>query len=367
MGGTALIGQYDPTLVLLSVLLAIQGAYVSLVLARNLAAETGIRRQLTLAGAAFVLGTGIWTMHFVGMLALKLPVEVQYDLLLTLVSALAAILAVGLSVVLVASRPSGAPGIALASVAMGLGIATMHYLGMAAINVHAQMRHDPPVVALSVAFAVAASFLSLWLAFGAGRKPPLVLAAIAMALAISGMHYTAMWAVDFTSPPHAMPPPAAPAIPAEVLAMVVAVVAFLISSAFLLAMVPDGRAPLPAKTEHHPPPLPPGDGRIPALKNGATILLRPTDIMYVSADAHYTHLYDGTDTYFCGLSISELERRLDPSRFIRVHRSHIVSKAAIAEFKRLGSHGLVRLSCTPPREVPVSRGHILSVQQVLRV
>ncbi|MGQ9367420.1 MHYT domain-containing protein [Azospirillum sp. ST 5-10] len=343
-------------------------------LARNLAAETGLRRRLTLAGAAFVLGTGIWTMHFVGMLALKLPVAIQYDPLLTLVSALAAILAVGVSVVLVASRPSGPSGVALASIAMGLGIATMHYLGMAAISVHGHMHHDAATVALSVAIAVVAAFLSLWLTFGSGRKPPLVLAAVAMALAISGMHYTAMWAVTFSAPLDAAgPPPASPALPAEGLAMVVAVVAFLISSAFLLALVPEGRAapesagarPLPAPVV--PPAGPAADDRIPALRNGATVLLRPSAILYVSADAHYTHLFDGTDTYFCSLSISDLERRLDPARFLRVHRSHIVCKAAIADFRRLGSHGLVRLACTPPREVPVSRGRILSVQQALGV
>ncbi|HEY0833819.1 MAG TPA: MHYT domain-containing protein [Azospirillum sp.] len=356
-------------------LLAVQGAYVSLALARDTAAETGLRRRLMLAASAFVLGTGIWTMHFVGMLALTLPVPVDYDLLLTLVSALAAMLTVGIAVALAVAGPplGGNPGanrILLASVAMGLGIATMHYLGMHAMRMHGTLVHDPVIVALSVAIAVASSALSLWLAFGHGRRAPLVVAAVAMALAISGMHYTAMWAADFSDAGHVMAGAGAgaPAIPSGVLAVVVAVVAFVISAAFLLALVPDGgAAPGARKAGPAAPPAEDGDGRVPVLKNGTTVLLRQADIVSVEADAHYSRLFDGQATYFCNLSISEVERRLDPARFIRVHRSHIVRKEAIAGFRREGSHGHVRLSCTPPREIPVSRGRILTVQQALGV
>jgi NO-binding membrane sensor protein with MHYT domain len=372
-GGTTLIGRYDPTLVLLSVLLAVQGAYVSLALARNTAAETGLRRRLMLAASAFVLGTGIWTMHFVGMLALTLPVPVDYDILLTLVSALAAMLTVGVAVALAVAGPPvgvnpGANRILLASVAMGLGISTMHYLGMHAMRMHGTLVHDPAIVALSVAIAVAASALSLWLAFGHGCQAPLVVAAVAMALAISGMHYTAMWAAHFHDGGHALADAGAPAIPSGVLAVVVAVVAFVISAVFLLALVPDGAAvPGARRAGTAPAPEEGRNGRVPVLKNGATVLLSQSDIVSVEADAHYSRLFDGQATYFCNLSISEVERRLDPARFIRVHRSHIVRKEAIAGFRREGSHGHVRLSCTPPREIPVSRGRILTVQQALGV
>lgn len=365
-----LIERYDPTLVLLSVMLAVQGAYVSLVLAKDVIARSGLRRRVTLGASAFALGTGIWTMHFVGMLALKLPVPVDYDVLLTLVSALAAILAVGVSVALVAARPAGRAGLALASVAMGAGISTMHYIGMAAMRVHADVVHDPPRVLLSVVVAVGASWLSLSFAFGRGRKPPLVAAAVTMALAISGMHYTAMWAAGFREMEHPAGEAVAPAIPGDALAIVVAVIAFLISAAFLLMLVPDGRTPLPQALPRTPAPRPvstDADPTIPVLKNGATILLRHADILYVEADAHYTHLFDGTARYFCNHSISEVERRLDPARFIRVHRSHIVRKEAIVSFRRSGSHGLVTLSCDPPGEVPVSRSRLVAVQQTLGV
>jgi DNA-binding LytR/AlgR family response regulator len=273
---------------------------------------------------------------------------------------------------------------------MGSGIAIMHYLGMDAMRVHASMRHAPTVVALSVAVAVGASFLSLWLTFGPGRKPPLVAAATAMALAISGMHYTAMWAAEFTgghadmgqaAALEALPAIPSPAIPSDALAFVVAVVAFLISAVFLLALVPDGtRAAASAAGTDLPAAVPPPPGRdsgppadivegaadrFPAQRNGTTVMLRQDEIVSVEADAHYTHLFDGRDSYFCGLSISEVERRLDPAIFIRVHRSHIVRKEAIATFSRDGSHGRVRLACDPPREVPVSRGRVPVVRQAL--
>jgi NO-binding membrane sensor protein with MHYT domain len=361
-------------------MLAVQGAYVSLTLARSIVTATGLRRRGRLAAAALVLGVGIWTMHFVGMLALRLPVPVNYDPVLTLVSALAAILAVGISFALAAAWVGGRRGILFASLAMGLGIVVMHYIGMDAMRLHASMSHEPAAVLLSVAVAIGASFLSLWLTFGPGRKPPLIAAATAMALAISGMHYTAMWATEFAAM-HAAGPAslvdAPSAIPSDMLAFVVALVAFVISGVFLLTLVPDGAQPdsvgaAPERAPAEPDAAPlaeavdDADG-IPAQRNGVVVTLRQDDIVSVEADAHYTHLFDGRDTYFCSLSISEVERRLDSGRFIRVHRSHIVRKEAIAIFQRDGSHGRVRLSCDPPREVPVSRGRVPVVQQALSV
>jgi NO-binding membrane sensor protein with MHYT domain len=334
-------------------MLAVQGAYVSLTLARSIVTATGLRRRGRLAAAALVLGVGIWTMHFVGMLALRLPVPVNYDPVLTLVSALAAILAVGISFALAAAWVGGRRGILFASLAMGLGIVVMHYIGMDAMRLHASMSHEPAAVLLSVAVAIGASFLSLWLTFGPGRKPPLIAAATAMALAISGMHYTAMWATEFHLTAAAPASAAPPAIPSDALALVVALVAFVVSGVFLLTLVPDGApgrrpAAVPPPREAAAPPAAAPDC-VPAQRNGTVVMLRHDDIVAVEADAHYTHLFDGRDTWFCGLSISEIERRLDPGRFIRVHRSYIVRKEAIADFHRDGGSGRVRLVGAPPR------------------
>ena len=176
--------SYDIGVVALSILVAFQGAYVSLSLARQVPAAAGLRLRALLSGAAVTLGVGIWAMHFVGMLALQLPVLVNYDLLLTLVSALVAIIVVGIAMLLVSLRLGRRRLIALGAVVMGVGIASMHYLGMAAMRANCITTHAWPLVALSVVVGIVASALSLWLCFGTSRRPPIAFAALAMALAI---------------------------------------------------------------------------------------------------------------------------------------------------------------------------------------
>src|SRR5690606_17201214 len=85
--------------------------------------------------------------------------------------------------------------------------------------------------------------------------------------------------------------------------------------------------------------------RIPVNRNGATRLLAPRDIYAVHADAHYTYVFDGKETHFCNLSISEIEARLDPATFLRVHRSHIVNVAHASALKRVRDQGLLELNC----------------------
>src|SRR5882672_8898522 len=132
--------SYEPWLVLLSVVMAIQGAYVGFSLAVQIAAAAGLRRRLLLAGAAFSLAVAIWTMHFVGMLAARLPFPVDYLVFPTLLSFLVCVMVVG--------------------------IFSMHYIGMAALHASAHMMHATLYVAASLAIAIAASGLALWLATG---------------------------------------------------------------------------------------------------------------------------------------------------------------------------------------------------------
>src|SRR5262245_14433844 len=188
---------HEPWLVALSVIVAIQGAYVGLSLAVKVAGSTGLRRRLLLAGAALSLAVAIWSMHFVAMLAARLPFPVDYLVFPTLLSFLVCVLVVGAAVfaVSVGSPTSGGPptGIRLAAAAcaMGGGIAIMHYLGMSALHASAHLAHAPAFVVASVVIAIATSGLALWLAGGSGGRPPLLLSASALGAAIAGMHYTA--------------------------------------------------------------------------------------------------------------------------------------------------------------------------------
>ncbi len=187
---------YETWLVLLSIVMAIQGAYVGLSLAVQIAGAAGMRRRLLLAGATASLAVAIWTMHFVGMLAVRLPFQVDYLVLPTLLSFLICAIVVGAAVYATSSGPLTLLRLTLSACLMGGGIFTMHYIGMSALDASASMIHDRFYVAASMAIAIAASGLALWLAAGRGGRPPLILSATAFGIAVSGMHYTAMAGVS---------------------------------------------------------------------------------------------------------------------------------------------------------------------------
>src|SRR5215472_16496747 len=183
---------YEPWLVLLSIVMAIQGAYVGFTLAVQLGTAVGMRRRVLLAGAAFSLAVAIWTMHFVGMLAARITFSVDYLVFPTLLSFLVCVLVVGVAVFAISSGPLTVARLVLSACLMGTGIFSMHYIGMAALHASAHMEHSLPLVAVSLLIAIAASGLALWLATGTVRRPPMILSAVAFGIAVSGMHYTAM-------------------------------------------------------------------------------------------------------------------------------------------------------------------------------
>ena len=229
--------RHEFWLVALSIAIAIQGAYVGLSLAVQVAEAAGVRRRLLLAGAAFSLAVAIWAMHFVGMLAVRLPFPIDYLVLPTLLSFLVCVIVVGAGIFAASAGPPTPLRLAAAATFMGLGIVSMHYLGMSALHASAHMHHDPIVVAASVAVAIAVSGLALFLAGGKSGRPPLILSATALGFAIAGMHYTAM--AGLTVMPHAEAASGAPTLSTDLLAIVVAVVAFAVSGIFLLTLVPD--------------------------------------------------------------------------------------------------------------------------------
>jgi NO-binding membrane sensor protein with MHYT domain len=371
---------YDPAIVALSVVIAVQGGYVSLTLARRLAGlghgphDSG-RRKALLAASALALGVGIWAMHFIGMLAVKLPIAVTYDLLWTLVSALVCILVVGLGVFVASFGRLTPKRLAGAGLLMGAGIAIMHYVGMSALRANCLVSYSPPLVAASFAVAVAASGLALWLAFSPTHRPHVMAGAACLGLAISGMHYTGMAAASFL-PVEDLVAISAPVLSLDLMAIVVAMTAFVICGLFLLVLLPDRLPDRPAEAQASPvSPEPAAAGaagytpvnRIPVNRNGATRLLAPQEIYAVHADAHYTYVFDGRDTYFCNLSISEIEARLDPATFLRVHRSHIVNVAHASALKRVRDQGLLELDCANRHAVPVSRSRLPKLRAALGI
>src|SRR3989442_7955373 len=158
-------GTYDPYLVALSILVAALASYTALDLGGRVAAARGLARRVWLAAAAITMGGGIWSMHFVAMLAFIMPTPMSYDIGLTALSLVVAMFVSGGGFYVI-SRQSRSPlRLVLSGIFMGLGIAAMHYIGMAAIRGHLELSYDPLFVALSLLIAIGAPTVALWLAF----------------------------------------------------------------------------------------------------------------------------------------------------------------------------------------------------------
>ena len=204
MAAVNLIGSYNYSLVALSVFIAVFASYAALDLASRVTAAGGWTRALWVLGGACAMGTGIWSMHYIGMLAFILPIPVAYHWPTVLLSLFAAILASAIALYVVSRQKMGASQAVAGSVLMGAGIAGMHYIGMAAMRLPAVCQFNSSLVVLSVAFAVLISLAALWITFhfrdektGIGRKK--LAGAVVMGAAIPVMHYTGMAAASFTS------------------------------------------------------------------------------------------------------------------------------------------------------------------------
>ncbi|MDE2447457.1 MAG: PAS domain-containing protein [Gammaproteobacteria bacterium] len=190
---------YNPWLVHLSVIVAILVSYTALRLTERVAGAERRAGLLWLLGGAASMGIGIWSMHFIGMLAYSAPpITLRYNLLINLTSLFIGMLTSLFALAISSRRDLSLRRLAVSSVLMGTGICGMHYTGMAAIQIVPAITYSPLLVAASVAIAITASFVALWLFFrlrsGASRLMRLARAgaAVVMGCAIAGMHYTAM-------------------------------------------------------------------------------------------------------------------------------------------------------------------------------
>jgi hypothetical protein len=276
----------------------------------------------------------------------------------------------------------------------------MHYVGIHGLAGNFAVEHDAPMVALSVAVAIVAAYggLRAFLARQDGIR--LIASSIAFGIAVSGMHYTAMYGMHFVA---CATPPAGHlgtlAASQQTLSLVVAVLCFVIAAGFLLSLVPDPRrqtstpaegasalvevpgvvaspllsAAAGAATSFPRPMSAPLGGlgqppraapapRLPIEGADGIHFIETTEIRSVRADAHYTRVHDGTRERMCPWSISEAEAQLDPGLFLRVHRSHIVAISHISFVRREGDGAVIELDGPSPHRVPVSRAKIAEVK-----
>jgi diguanylate cyclase len=367
---------HDPYLVALSVVIASLGGYTGFGLAARIRATPGASRRLLLAGAAGFLAVGVWTMHFIGMLAAPLPLDAVYLILPTIVSFLICTLVVGVSVFFVSIGEPSVVRVTTSALLLGVGIASMHYVGIHGLSGDFHIEHDPAMVGLAVFIAIGAAYggLKIFLARQGGLR--LMLSAIAFGIAVSGMHYTAMYGMHFRpehEPAHAI---GGPVVSPHALTLL----CFLVVAAFLLFLVPEPRRrttdtnastnegqpvpdpdtttidvsppapgrmagagqrlmPAPLGGLGQPPPAP--ASRLPVEGADGTHFIDVADIRSVRADAHYTRVHDGTRERMSPWSISEAEAQLDPAFFVRVHRSHIVSIPHVTSIRKEGDGAVV--------------------------
>jgi diguanylate cyclase len=374
--------SYNYVLVALSVVVAVQAAYVGLTLAQRITVSFASNRRLLIAGSAMTLSVGIWSMHFIGMLAIATTPSINYLVLPTLLSFLVCALVTGVAVYLASLRSMR--WLVLGALFMGLGISTMHYVGMMALHSSVHMQHDYRFVAASVAIAIAASGLALWLAFLASTRFPNIIGAVVFGLAVSGMHYMAMAGTSLHVMLESMPSEVL--ISSDVLAMIVSVVAFAISGLFMLALIPrephaalgdqqwsDITAPVQGKSSSTettksvidiPQIIEGTDGGVllPIEKSGRQFHIASSHIVSVHANAHYTFVFNGSDDLFCPLSISEVNVRLNNRQFFRTHRSYIVNLKFVARVKKSGDAAVVELDSSIRRTVPVSRTRVTQLR-----
>ncbi len=197
-----LIGSYSPSLVVISLFVAILASYTALDLSGRIATARGRAVYLWIAGGAIAMGIGVWSMHFIGMLALRLPFALGFDFGITAFSLLVAVLSSGFALWLVSQPQLPAWQVGFGALVMGTGIAAMHYTGMAAMRMTPGIDYDPSLFGASLLIAVAASGAALWIAHNLRRNTPYVrllrgAAAVVMGVAIVGMHYTGMAAARF--------------------------------------------------------------------------------------------------------------------------------------------------------------------------
>ncbi len=391
---------HDPYLVALSVVIAILGGYTGFGLAARIRGTPGVSRRLLLAGAAAFLAVGIWTMHFVGMLAAPLPPDTVYLVLPTIISFLICALVVGISLFFVSIGEPSLRRVISSAVLLGAGIASMHYVGIHGLAGNFAVEHDTPMILLSILIAIITAYggLRAFLARQDGIR--LIASSIAFGVAVSGMHYTAMYGMHFV-PLSAEAHHHAGGLAAsqQVLSLVVTLLCFVIAAGFLLSLVPDPRrqtvpaaaatidpvaqaavaaqaslpepgplaAPFPRLMSAplgglgQPPRAAPAV-RLPVEGANGTHFIDTADVRSVRADAHYTRVHDGTRERMCPWSISEAEAQLDPGLFVRVHRSHIVAIPHVTFVRREGDGAIIELDGPSPHRVPVSRAKIAEVK-----
>ena len=370
--------DFDHNLLLLSMscLVAFVAGFTGLSLTRNLADKTVQQKAFSVALASVALGGGIWSMHFVAMLGLQLPVLFYYDAAITLMSALIAILIVGAALILLHFVERTTTVIVSAGALVGVGILVMHYIGMAGLEL-CRAVYTPTGVMVSSVVAVLLCILAFWAAYGQRTNRNILIGTLCFAVAVCSVHFLAMAGTNFVAEP--VSSEFGPRMSNEVLAVGVILSSFVIFGAFLWVgityLVPatatadvegfalDDFVPTPPE---RPKPMP-ISLKIPCERDGGKVFVSPSDVVLLRADGRYTQIYTKDDRLFCVWPITEASKRLLPEGFLQTHRSYLVNPRAVKRFERTKDKGRCHFGGDDTPPVPVSRSKLKETQDALGV
>ena len=343
--------------------------FAGLSLTRGASQLDTMRRKLVVVIAAIVLGGGIWSMHFVAMLGLRLPILFFYDGLVTLVSALIAILMVGLALLILHFLPRRPVTLTVSGAIVGLGITVMHYVGMLGMEL-CRPQFAPFGVVVALIAALGLSILAIWVAYGARTKGNILLGTVCFGLSVFAVHFIAMAGTEFLAREGA--DVAGPALSNEIMAIGVTLSAFAISGSFLLSgvsfILPAATPPIEEPSETAPPaPDAQRPVNVPYEKDGRTQFVEQAQIVALRAEGHYSIVYSASEKLFCPWSISEAETRLADG-FLRTHRSYLVNPSFVTGFERSKDNGACFFDgVTSLTKVPVSRSRLADVRAALGI
>ncbi len=346
-----------------SFIIALIAGFSGLSLTRGASRFSLPMRKVVVAASAIILGWGIWSMHFIAMLGLQLPATFFYNPLVTLISALTAILMTGAALLVVHFGERTRARTIIAGVIVGLGIPIMHYIGMAGMEVCRPVYSVVGVVVALVA-SIGLSVMSFLISYGERHAKNILFGAVGFAVAVFSVHFIAMAGTGFVLTQGVATD--GPRLSNEVLAFGVALSAFVLSGAFLLTGATFATKPVAAATPSPPPGPDPISQRIPYEANAKTHFVDAADIAAIRAEGHYTVLYVGNDKLFCPWSITEAEQRITLTQFVRAHRSYLINTEHVTSFERKKDNGICYFENTAAlAKVPVSRSRLSVIREAL--
>ena len=370
-----IVYTYSPWLVVLSVVIALMASFTGLSMTRGLSRQSVGQRQLRIAISSVALGGGIWSMHFLAILAMRFNVPVYFDIGETVASALFAILLAGLALLIMHFGVRTRAKAVISGAILGVGIVAMHYVGLSAIEGCLPVYSTVGIIVAGV-LAVGLGIAAITIAYGARTERNTLLATLVFGAAVTVVHFVAMSQTTFEAVGGAA---ATLGLGNNQVALLVMLPVFIIAGAFLLVsasslgrapmadslvpagFVPEVRAAAPvaaaAKAEVAQ--------RLPYERDGRTHLVAVETVYALRAEGHYTTAYLDIGPMFCPWSVTVAEERL-PSGFMRVHRSWLVNIALVSAYERAKDHGYcVMAGAQGLEKIPVARTRIPAVLEAL--